>query len=78
MWLDSWIERLRAPELFVAGGSPGTSADGIDVAVARYRGDLRAGQVDEFECLGFEIEPFPDGLAERVRAVLDGEPVGVF
>jgi len=77
MWLDSWVERMGAPELFVAGVSSGTSADGIDVAIARYRGDLRAGRLDEFECLAFEIEAFPPGLASRVRAVLDGEPIGL-
>ncbi len=56
----------------VAGVLSGTSADGIDVALCRFR--LREGALAPPELLLFETLDFPPDLARRVRGVLDGEP----
>ena len=51
----------------------GTSADGIDVAVAAPRFEASAGvmRLVGLQQLAFTTEPFPDGLGERVRAALE-------
>jgi len=55
----------------VAGVLSGTSADGIDVVIARIR---RGGEgLLPPETLAFAVEPFPDDLRRRVRSALDGE-----
>ena len=71
---------LLAGEAVVAGVLSGTSADGIDVVLARFPplepsggsedpGDLVLGPP---RMLAFETAPFPAELGARVRAVLDG------
>ena len=66
---------LEAGDAVVGGVLSGTSGDGVDVALAR----LAVEQTGEgprprgLEPLAFTCAPFPEGLAERVRAVLDGE-----
>lgn len=57
----------------VAGTLSGTSADGIDVVIARITS--RSGDLTGLETLAFSVEPFPDDLRARVRAALDGDPV---
>ena len=47
----------------------GTSADGIDVALARFDEGLVP------RLVAFDTEPFPATVASRVRAGLDGEPL---
>ncbi|MCZ6598071.1 MAG: anhydro-N-acetylmuramic acid kinase [Planctomycetota bacterium] len=69
--------RLAAGEAVVAGVLSGTSADGIDVALTRFRPtDRDAQDVPPPELLAFRTFPFPSGLGTRVRAVLDGKPPG--
>jgi anhydro-N-acetylmuramic acid kinase len=60
--------RLERGEALVAGVLSGTSADGIDVALARCGSGRRP------ELCAFETRAFPAELGERVRAVLDGRP----
>lgn len=57
----------------VAGTLSGTSADGIDVVLARMRSNPRA--LVDLEQISFSVQPFPEPLRVRVRAALDGEPV---
>ncbi|MEZ6003254.1 MAG: anhydro-N-acetylmuramic acid kinase [Planctomycetota bacterium] len=63
--------RLSGPGLVVAGVLSGTSADGIDVALARFCGS----EPHAPETLAFATLPFETGLATRLRAVLDGQAV---
>ncbi len=56
----------------VAGVLSGTSADGIDVVLARPRFD-RAPRLVALDFCAFDTEPFPKELGARVRRVLDGE-----
>ncbi len=71
--------RFFAEGALVAGVLSGTSADGIDVGLARLRAERAPGGVRLLppELVHFACEPFPDGLAGRVRGVLDGEPCGL-
>jgi anhydro-N-acetylmuramic acid kinase len=62
-------------ELTVAGVLSGTSADGIDVALVRF--DPVDGDVGPARCQAFRVVPFEDELAARVRAALDGRPLGL-
>lgn len=64
--------RIGAGEALVAGVLSGTSADGIDVALARF--GLFQGRLALKEVVAGETRPFPGNLATRVRAVLDGGP----
>ena len=59
--------------LVVAGVLSGTSADGIDVGLARF---ARHG-AGAPEPLAFQTVPFPAPLAAELRAVLDGGAVSV-
>ncbi|HEV8113829.1 MAG TPA: anhydro-N-acetylmuramic acid kinase [Planctomycetota bacterium] len=66
------MEALRASferGAIVAGVLSGTSADGIDVAITRIRRAAR--DVAAPQTLAFSVEPFPEELRRRVRAVLD-------
>lgn len=63
-------ERLAAGEFVVAGVLSGTSADGIDVGLARFSNS--AGLTLE-ESLGFETRAFDAEVAERVQHALRGE-----
>jgi anhydro-N-acetylmuramic acid kinase len=67
-------ERLERGRAVVAGVLSGTSADGIDVVLARFpaRGGEDGEDVGRPETLAFEMLAFPSELARRVRAVLDG------
>lgn len=72
-------ERFAGPGAVVAGVLSGTSADGIDVGLARIRARASAAG---FELLPPELhvyatEPYPDVLARRVRAILEGAPCGL-
>jgi len=70
------VEELRRrfeEGAIVAGTLSGTSADGIDVVLARMRS--RAQALVDLEQLSFSVQPFPESLRGRVRAALDGEPV---
>ena len=55
----------------MAGVLSGTSADGIDVALCQFQGQAppRLG--------AFATLPFAAGIAQRVRAVLDGQPIAL-
>jgi anhydro-N-acetylmuramic acid kinase len=66
---DLWElrRRLEAGEATVAGVLSGTSADGIDVVLARPRRGAPP------ESLAFRTWPFPAPLGARVRAILDGD-----
>lgn len=68
-------QKLAAGEALVAGVLSGTSGDGIDVVVARPL--VEGGRVTGCEALAFETRPFPEALAPRVRAALDGALAGV-
>ncbi|MBL8857572.1 MAG: anhydro-N-acetylmuramic acid kinase [Planctomycetes bacterium] len=66
---------FEAEGALVAGVLSGTSADGIDVALTRMR--ARAWRIEAPQLLAFEIEPYPEDVRARVRAVLDGAPCGL-
>lgn len=55
----------------VAGVLSGTSADGIDVALCRFR--AQGTRLEPPELLEFETQEFPAALGRRVRSVLDAE-----
>jgi len=76
------VERLRrkceAGEAVVAGVLSGTSADGIDVVLARpvvERAD-DAPRLAGLETLSFATLEFPPEVGVRVRAALDGASIG--
>jgi len=60
----------------VAGVLSGTSADGIDVGIARIRAvrGPRGLELEPPELLAYACEPYPPDLARRVRAILEGAP----
>ena len=78
MWRNLATRFLDGSAL-VAGVLSGTSADGIDVAIARLgRTGVRGGKVAFLELRAFEIVPFAAELGARLRAALDrGESVGL-
>lgn len=69
---------MEAGEALVAGVLSGTSADGIDVVLVRPR--VRASdagpRLAALPQLAFETLPFDAALGARVRAALDGAPLG--
>lgn len=71
---DTLRARLDDGSAVVAGVLSGTSADGIDVALARFEPSLRSGPP---RLLAFRTTPFEPELRARVRAVLDGAPTGL-
>lgn len=73
--LERLRERLAGGQAIVAGVLSGTSADGIDVALARFDAHALEGRPGGAppELCAFATRPFPPPLARRVRAVLDGE-----
>lgn len=63
----------------MAGVLSGTSGDGIDVVLARVLWERPAGEEPipvGLEPLAFETRPFTGELGPRVRAALDGAPLG--
>ena len=71
-----FLVRLQGPGLHVAGVLSGTSADGIDVALSRFRADAQ-GHLLPPQLVAFATAAFAPDLARRLRAVLDGEPLGL-
>ncbi|MCY2961570.1 MAG: anhydro-N-acetylmuramic acid kinase [Planctomycetota bacterium] len=69
-------ERFLDPGALVAGVLSGTSADGIDVGLARIRAKEgeRGLALEPPELLVYACEPYPPELARRVRSVLEGAP----
>jgi len=63
--------RLASGDAVVAGVLSGTSGDGIDVALARIADGVAP------RMLAFRTLPFEPQLGGRVRAALDGRPLGV-
>ena len=63
----------------VAGVLSGTSADGIDVVLAQPAYGTREGStvLVGLDAVAFATEPFEEGLAQRVRAVLDGAAISL-
>ncbi len=79
-WFDEFEAKLARDGVLVAGVLSGTSADGIDVALARFRGRRVPGPGLELappELVRFETLRFEPALHARVRAVLDGSPCGL-
>ena len=75
MWqrLRDLATRLEESEAICAGVLSGTSADGIDVALARFSRPAEHDLSLE-SCVAFETVRYPDELAGRLRSVLDGGP----
>lgn len=69
--MDQIRRRLEVGEARVGGVLSGTSADGIDVSVGRF--GLEGGNLRLLEAEIHRTRPWPDDLAPRVRACLDGE-----
>lgn len=69
-------ERFFERGAIVAGVLSGTSGDGIDVALTRLRARATSAgtELAPPELVHFATQPFEPELAQRVRAVLDGEP----
>lgn len=63
----------------VAGVLSGTSADGIDVGLVRQRARENGERIELAppELLAYATEPYPEALALRVRAILEGGPCGL-
>ena len=79
MLADSQTAAAGRPKV-IAGVLSGTSADGIDVVLAKVQyGATGEGSptVTGAEALAFATEPFEPDLGRRVRAILDGEPIGL-
>jgi anhydro-N-acetylmuramic acid kinase len=68
--MDAWRARFERGAV-VAGLLSGTSADGIDVALARLVAE--DGELRPPELLAFDTLPFAGDLEPRVRSVLDGK-----
>lgn len=70
--MDALARRVLAGEAVVAGVLSGTSADAIDVGLARFAS--RGGRLAAVELVAFATFPFERALARELRALLDGEP----
>jgi anhydro-N-acetylmuramic acid kinase len=72
-------DRLLGEGALIAGVLSGTSADGIDVGIARIRAISGQSELELAppELLVFACEPYPSELAKQVRAVLEGRPCGL-
>jgi anhydro-N-acetylmuramic acid kinase len=70
---ETLSKRIASGEAVVAGVLSGTSADGIDVVLARF-GVADRGALELRETLAGETVPFPPSLGAEVRVVLDGAP----
>jgi len=76
--MESLRRKLLAGEAVVAGVLSGTSADGIDAVLARFPPPASGREaLGPPESLAFRTSPFPRELAGRVRAALDGAPLGL-
>lgn len=71
---EALVERVLSPEgIVVAGTLSGTSVDGIDVALARVRGEADPNELPVLvETLAFDTFDFERELASRVAAAIDG------
>lgn len=71
--------RFLAEGALVAGVLSGTSADGIDVGIVRQRARARADGIELAppNLVGYATEPYPDDVARRVRAILEGRACGL-
>jgi len=76
-WLWRLSERVRSGEALVAGVLSGTSADGVDVVLARFDGADAGGVLRAPRAEWFDTSPFDAELAARLRATLDGAPIGL-
>ncbi|MFT5735296.1 MAG: anhydro-N-acetylmuramic acid kinase [Planctomycetota bacterium] len=82
--LAAALDGGAAPEAgrppLIAGVLSGTSADGIDVVLAQAEigpgDDGSQRRLIGIEAVAFATEPFSEELERRVRAVLDGQPLG--
>ncbi len=61
----------------VAGVLSGTSADGIDVVIARIRKNAAGDDIEQPQPIAFATLPYPDDVRSRVRSVLDGAHCGL-
>ncbi len=71
---SDFLAKLRGEGAFVAGVLSGTSADGIDVGIARFRRAERSidAPLEPPVLEAFRVVEFEPALHARVRAVLDG------
>lgn len=76
--MRSLTRKLEEGGAVVGGVLSGTSGDGIDVALCRFatRRGASGYRLWSVECSAFRTSPFPRGLDRRVRAALDGDPLG--
>jgi anhydro-N-acetylmuramic acid kinase len=76
--VESLRRKLEAGEALVAGVLSGTSADGIDVVLARPRvaRGAEGARLVALDSLAFATHSFEPALAARVRAALDGAALG--
>ena len=67
------INKVKA--LVVAGVMSGTSADGVDVAVARIAPGKAGGGAARIKLLGHEGFAYPKALRAQVARAMEGEPL---
>lgn len=75
--LQRLVARITAGEAVIAGVLSGTSADGIDVVLARFPPRAIGEPLGRPRSLAFTTRAFDASLARRLRRVLDGEPTGL-
>ena len=76
-WVERLAKRVESGAAVVAGVLSGTSADGIDVVLARLERSQGAGAGLAPRALAFRTLPCEGQLADRLRALLDGEDPGL-